>query len=1121
MADMATIKELSEAARHQECLQACQNALRGNPEEKFAYKYAGKSFLALGQLEKAQQYLAKAHQLDGSDPEIAKDIGNIFLNLDNEDAASQWYEKALEINNNYAPAINNLANLKMQTGDNHEAIDLFKRAIQADPKLFQAYRGAAKSHLALGDLDQAKSFADQALDINESTPGASEILGIIFQNRANPDKAIEYYQKELIINPQARNSLLNLGRLLLLKGHTAAAIEALAKASALVPSEQCSLLLAQAYQNLELFKEAIIEYKKLNINQLNNKLIPFNLGLCLLEIGDNNAAIEAFQIAVHLDETFIAALGSIGNVLEKEGRTKEAIQATHKVLELEPDNHTAHMNLGRIYKDLGNLEQALTSTLKSVELKTNNADAHMNLGWIYKELGELDEALASTLKSLDLKAHNPTALINLGIIYKGLGNHEQALAATLKSLDLKPDNPTAHMSVGLIYQELGNLDQALTSTLQSLELNPDNPTTHMNLGGIYKDLGNLDQALASTLKSLELNADNSDAHMNLGGIYKDLGNFEQALASTLKSLELNADNSDAHMNLGGIYKDLGKFEQALASTLKSLELNADNDTALMNLGGIYRDLGKLDEALASTLKSLELKPDNPYAHINLGSIYKELGQLESSQNSFKRASELKRTDLSLRLCKIGLIRDIQLDKQSIINQRREFRESIIKTLEDKSLVYKGLPINLDTFYLAYHNENDDKEILRQACDAFSRSKALKGIICKRPLNEQINKKSLAKLRIGFYFDNPQEKHSVHKLFAELVRIFTNKEAETWIITPPEKSIEQEKRLASISSRSLKLSSNITSNIKRIRDIDLDAIIYTENTASFCPYILSMSRLARVQIATWGNPVTTGSETMDYYLSSSLIEPTNGQDHYLEQLVRLNKLPTVYKMPSLDLVEKNRSKFKLPSDKDLIGIPQSLFKFHPDYDKVLEEIISRLPSAKLILIEGTNKPQTERLKARWAIEAPKTLENAIFLPRMTQQDYLCLLETVDVLLDPIYFGSGNTFYESMAVGTPLVTTAGKYMRGRIVKGGYNQMKLDDAPIAANINEYIDITVRLVKDSYLRETLKRKIKSAAQKHLFDDQEVADEIFEFIHTAVDCKRETGELLPVNWKPTKSNTP
>ena len=608
MTDLATIQQLSAAGRHQDCLQACQNALQASPEDASAYKYAGKSLLALGQFEKGQQFLLKAHELDTSNPEIVKDIGNIYLNLGNKDKALKWYQKALEINNNYAPALNNIANLKRQGGNHQQAIDLFKQAIQADPKLIQAYVGAAASFLALEDLDQAESFAAQALAINESTPAANEILGGVFQNKSNHDQAIECYQKELKIHPKASNSLLNLGLLFLQKGQTEASIYPLEKASALAPSEQCSLLLAQAYQNLGQFKEAIIEYKKLDINMSKNKIIPFNFGLCLLNTGNNIDAIKAFKIAIQLDELFIPAWGNVGIALTNEGKHREALPATQKVLKLDPNNLTALINLGEIYKVLGQLDQALAATLKSLELKPDNPDALINLGGIYKDLGQLDQALAATLKSLELKPDNPDVLINLGGIYKDLGQLDQALAATLKSLELKPDNPDALINLGGIYKDLDNLDQALAVTLKSLELKPDNPDVLMNLGIIYKDLGNIDQALAVTLKSLELKPDNPDALINLGIIHKDLGNIDQALAVTLKSLELKADNPTSQMILGMIYEIDNKKEHALKHYLLSAELihSHNKKSSITSLISCLPILIQLDEIKEAKAKIIEI-----------------------------------------------------------------------------------------------------------------------------------------------------------------------------------------------------------------------------------------------------------------------------------------------------------------------------------------------------------------------------------------------------------------------------------------------------------------------------------------------------------------------------------
>ena len=52
------------------------------------------------------------------------------------------------------------------------------------------------------------------------------------------------------------------------------------------------------------------------------------------------------------------------------------------------------------------------------------------------------------------------------------------------------------------------------------------------------------------------------------------------------------------------------------------------------------------------------------------------------------------------------------------------------------------------------------------------------------------------------------------------------------------------------------------------------------------------RLAPVQCASWGHADTTGLPTIDYYLSSELLEPDGAQSHYTERLVRLRTLGTV-------------------------------------------------------------------------------------------------------------------------------------------------------------------------------------------------------------------------------------
>ena len=64
--------------------------------------------------------------------------------------------------------------------------------------------------------------------------------------------------------------------------------------------------------------------------------------------------------------------------------------------------------------------------------------------------------------------------------------------------------------------------------------------------------------------------------------------------------------------------------------------------------------------------------------------------------------------------------------------------------------------------------------------------------------------------------------------------------------------------------------------------------------------LAGQRLASVQCCSWGHPVTSGFPTIDYFISSDLMEPANAAAHYSEQLVRLPNLSIYYELETLRL-----------------------------------------------------------------------------------------------------------------------------------------------------------------------------------------------------------------------------
>ena len=122
-----------------------------------------------------------------------------------------------------------------------------------------------------------------------------------------------------------------------------------------------------------------------------------------------------------------------------------------------------------------------------------------------------------------------------------------------------------------------------------------------------------------------------------------------------------------------------------------------------------------------------------------------------------------------------------------------------------------------------------------------------------------------------------------------------------------------------------------------------------------------------------------------------------------------------------------------------------------------------------------------------------------------------------MLDPFYFGSGNTFYEAMAFGIPFITYPFS-QRGSLVASGYKQMGVKNPPIAESTEDYINWCKKYANDSLFLKNTKDELKEKAKKYLFNDNEIYKEYYTFFTEAVKIARQ-GEFLEDNWKPVSSS--
>jgi predicted O-linked N-acetylglucosamine transferase (SPINDLY family) len=276
-----------------------------------------------------------------------------------------------------------------------------------------------------------------------------------------------------------------------------------------------------------------------------------------------------------------------------------------------------------------------------------------------------------------------------------------------------------------------------------------------------------------------------------------------------------------------------------------------------------------------------------------------------------------------------------------------------------------------------------------------------------------------------------------------------------------------------------LTKNIEEARRQIAEAELDILYFTDIGMEPLTYFLGFSRLAPIQCVTWGHPVTTGLPNIDYFISSVFTEPENAADAYSENLLNFDGFTTCVSKPQefSEIVKIGNI------NTQNIICPQSLFKFHPDFDEIIGGILRALPKANIQIIDGSYKFWGALIKERMLKKLSDVSDQIEIIPRLSVEGIAELMGASDVILDTPHFSGGMTTYQALATGTPVVTLPGEFMRGRLSLGIYKQMGMSEC-VAKDTEHYIEITKRLCLEFPYSKMIRQKIKEGHGK-IFDNR------------------------------------
>lgn len=535
----------------------------------------------------------------------------------------------------------------------------------------------------------------------------------------------------------------------------------------------------------------------------------------------------------------------------------------------------------------------------------------------------------------------------------------------------------------------------------------------------------------------------------------------------------------------------GDFIKAKDHFVKALLIHPVNISILENLALTYYNLKDLSNCEIQLKKIICLDKNSKKIYNFLLKILREQDKVDELKQYIKDGLENNLIDEKFSIIYNTVFPFINKDTDEI----KSYRNKTNLFLDDFLNSNKNIKLNINKqsigppIYEYSYDEFENLELNKKFVNLFRK--------IYPELNSKIEftEKNTDKIKIGFiseYFTS----HTIGKLFRGTIFELDRNKFEVYVFHTTKTT--KGKIFSDFLAK--EINSNLTNvilprsfneKINIIKNKKLDIIFYPDIGMSPDLYFLTFLRFAKYQIVSWGHPISTGNTNIDFFISSSKAEVKNAQKHYSEKLILLDHMLYYYKPEislKLNLDEMNKQ--------NIYSCPQTLFKIHPNYDEILKQILLKDKKAKIYFIKDANKSLFKKLISRFKKTIGSDIDRIVFNEKMSVEIYINHCGSSSVLLDPIIYGGGNSFYESMVYGTPTVTLPSSYLKNRLTLGAYNQMEVEDAPIVNSPEEYVDKAIEIANLSPKKLLeIKARYKDAAYKKLFENRNYIDELEDFL--------------------------
>jgi len=539
--------------REEEGIATMERGIEAVDEKLELTQLLSRYYRSQGDVEKANQILEEATQLDPSDPEP-------FLVV---------------------------SNLRGRAGDLKGAFEAAEQALAADPEFPQARLRVAELLIDVGvrEKDQAKVEAgrqdvEKVLAKDPTNPDALFVRAKFYIASDELDAGIEDLRNAIDVRPEWAQAHFVLGSALLLKGEAQRARAELARSVELQPGlTEARKLLIKIHSDLGEHEYAIENGRRYLSLEPDDDGTRILVAQSMVRLGKLSEAAEMLD-GIPEERRGVDAHYALGRLGIAQGDVAGARAELVKADAERPDNPKILSSLLSLDRAEDKLGESIRRINDAVERNPDNAALWELKGTAALVNGDVEGAETALEKAIELDPGAMSAYGQLSRIYAGTGRMDETIALYENVLKLQPENPVAHHFLAVLYEMTGRQDEAVEHYELALEYDPSNGETKNNLAYVLAESGgDLDRALKLAQEAKAAMPDSPSAADTLGWVLYKRGVSSAAVGYLRESVQLAGPNDPA----------LGEIRTHLAL---AYEASGDRDKAIATLEAALSDLDK-------------------------------------------------------------------------------------------------------------------------------------------------------------------------------------------------------------------------------------------------------------------------------------------------------------------------------------------------------------------------------------------------------------------------------------------------------------------------------------------------------------------------------------------------